>query len=342
MSQVDFGYVDTTGSTIYSACLQIYVAARNRSKQMEKSKEEWLELITKTEAVFEFLVEQGNKNGFNVDSILEIPDVSGQTCFSIASEFSKKICNYIIERPIQVNSISMNMSVPLTYPNLAIRMMKKGVNPHVINNHGFSRVEMILSSFERGAISEEAKLLLSQFSRSIHFSVEDVDCPADADCPADCPSKFKKFYYKNGALVEMTDENRIGTGGFGMVFKQEFHGIPMAMKCVWTDGITRRGGKTDDAVSDLNTNISEIRTQTSTVGPGVIAPVAFIRQQDQEQENEKWIANNYNIFIYPLYDCNLYELHEKYYDQFSEELLKDILNQCLTRKCSKPLQMSGI
>ena len=51
-------------------------------------------------------------------------------------------------------------------------------------------------------------------------------------------------------------------------------------------------------------------------------------------DNGKWIAKNYNIYVYPLYDLNLYQFHDKYYDQFTDEILKDILNQCLTRKCS--------
>ena len=93
--------------------------------------------------------------------------------------------------------------------------------------------------------------------------------------------------------------------------------------------------KLTDLLSVFNENISEIRTQTSIVGPGILVPEAFVRQQDQEQDkNGKWIANNHNIFIYPLYDYNLYELHENHYDGFTDEILRDIFSQCLTRKCS--------
>ena len=109
----------------------------------------------------------------------------------------------------------------------------------------------------------------------------------------------------------------------------------MAMKCVWTGEIEPpSSGYILDALPALNKNISEIRTQTSTVGPGILAPEAFVRQQDQEHEDGTWIANNYNIFIYPLYDYNLYELHKIHYDAFTEDILRNILSQCLTRKCS--------
>ena len=223
------------------------------------------------------------------------------------------------------------MMVPFfTYPDLAIRMMEKGINPHVSAFYGSSQLEYYPSSFQ----NDKAKLLLSQFSRSVHFSIEDINC--GDTCPADCSSELKRFYCKNDALVEMSDENRIGTGGFGMVFRQLFHGRLMAMKCVWTGELEEPSSlEMTDVVSVLDENISEIRTQTSTVGPGILVPEAFVRQQDQEQdENGNWIANNYNIFIYPLYDYNLYELHEIHYDDFTEDVLRNILSQCLTRKRS--------
>ena len=70
----------------------------------------------------------------------------------------------------------------------------------------------------------------------------------------------------------------------------------------------------------------------TAVGPGVLVPEAFIRQQNQEKnENGKWIAKNYNIYIYPVFDCNLYELHEDHYDKFNEAIIGEIINQCFNR-----------
>ena len=245
------------------------------------------------------------------------------------------------------------MTVPdFSTPDLAIKMMNKGVNPFVIpdlviqkklfpssdeihfhadtNQKRYSQVKKYPSSFE----SDEAKSLLCQFSTSVHYSLEDIEC--GQTCSGDCPSKFKKFYQKNGALVQMTDENKIGTGDFGKVYAELFHDISMAMKCVWTGQITYKSGDTiKDAVSYLNKNLSEIRKQIETVGSGILLPVAVVRQQDQEKDEQgEWIPFNFNIFIYPLYDFNLYELHENHFSQFTEEILSDILSQCLTRKCS--------
>ena len=323
MEQVDFGFVGRDGLTIYRNCFHNYMDCRFTQK---RPKEEWSEIVAETEAIFDLLVTEGNKHGFNVDSILEIPDSSGATCFSIASDCSKTICSYIIQRGIQVNNIKTTMMIPqFTYPELAIEMMKNGINPFVIDCNGNSPVVTNPSSFE----SEEAQKLLATFPRSVHYSIEDIHC--NESCPADCPSKFEKFVCKNGSLVEMTNEKRIGSGGFGFVFRELFHGVPMAMKCMLMGKMEERDNVMQ-AVSDLEKDISEIRIQIATVGPGMIVPVAFVRQQNQEQdENGNWIAKNYNICIYPLYDCNLYEFHENYYDQFTEEIVADIIHQCFIR-----------
>ena len=102
MQKVDFGHITIDGVTIFRACFHKYLKARFILKKL---KNEWSKLISKTEKVFFFLVEQGNKNGYNVDKILEIPAPSGETCFQIASQCSEKICKYIIGRRIKIVNI---------------------------------------------------------------------------------------------------------------------------------------------------------------------------------------------------------------------------------------------
>ena len=326
MEQVNFGYVDDDGFTIYRQCFSKYIRSRF---ELKKPKSEWSQMVTKTEAVFDLLVKQAIDNEYDIDFILEIPDSTGTTCFSIASECSEYICNYIIKRGINVKRIEYTMRVPdFKYPSLTIQMMEKGINPQVIRCDGNSPVDDYPSNFK----GEEAKRLLSKFPRSVHYSIEDIVC--DKSCPEDCTSSYNKFYFKNGPLVEMTDQKRIGSGGFGMVFKEMFHGKPMAMKCTLLGQIENQE-KLNESILDMEANISELRIQIASAGSGVIMPVAFVRQQNQEKdENGIWIAENYDIYIYPLYDCNLYELHKNHYDQFTDEILGCILHQCLTRKCS--------
>ena len=330
LDQVDFGYVGRQGHTIYTNCFQRYINAKNVWK---RPKAECEKLLSKTETVFYFLVAEGNKRGFDVDSILEKPTRVGSTCFSIASNFSKKISEYIIGRSIKVNTIETDMMIPFfEYPDLAIPMMKKGINPLVIGPAGKRRCDMQPSSFQ----SEEAKELLAQFPNSIHFSIENIRC--ENTCAQDCPSAFKRFFVKHGKFLEMTDENRIGEGGFGSVFKGSFHGKDMAMKCVLIEQIEGQFTRTKDEIYNMNRSISELlihRASTVRGGFGILEPEGFVIQQNQEQdENGEWIAENYNIFIYPLYDCNLYELHENNYNQFNETIKWVIMSQCLYRKCS--------
>ena len=103
------------------------------------------------------------------------------------------------------------------------------------------------------------------------------------------------------------------------------------MKCVLL-GKIKNHARVKDTVSDLEKNISEIRIQIATAGSGVIVPKAFVRQQNQEKDvTDKWIAKNYNVYIYPLYDCNLYELHENHFHDLSEELIGNIIHQCFVR-----------
>ena len=330
MEEVDFAYIGILGNTIYVNCFQKFFAREfeNYSKEVEAK---WSEFFSKTEECFFFLIEQGHKNGFNVDEILEIPNKIGNTCFLGASYGCKNICNYIWQRDIRINNTDLGMYVPaFIYEDFTVQMMKKDVNPLVISAEETDRLHHHPSSFE----SDEAKCLLEKMPRSVHFSIEDIHC--GNMCSPDCPSNYKRFYYKNGPLVEMTENNRIGEGGFGMVFRQSFHGKPMAMKCTFVEEWTDR--KFNDmmlfeAFEALESSLSEHRIQIDSAGSGILAPVAFVRQQEQEKnENGKWIAMNFNIFIYPLYDCNLYELHENFYDKFTDDILKDICEQCLTRK----------
>ena len=210
------------------------------------------------------------------------------------------------------------------YPELAEEMMNKGINPKVISYSGNSKLDLNPTSFK----SDSSKTKANSFPNSIHFTTEDSKC--DNDCKPGCTSNLKRFYFVNGPLVVMEEKNKIGQGGFGSVYNGTWHGKDAAMKCLLIGQIEFHN-HVGDAISDFEKNISEYRIQLSTPGSGILIPNAMVRQQNQKNENGKWIALNYNVFIYPKYDCNLYELHENHYDQFNDVILTDILNQCLIR-----------
>ena len=162
------------GFTIYRVCFQKYLDTYNTFKLSESENSDFIEkrkirnqLVVKTETVFNFLLEHGIKNGFNIDSILEIPDDNGNTCFQIASQCSFKICNYLLKRNIKVNSIETKMMVPeFNFPELTIKLLEKGINPFVISHDGESEIDRRPFMFE----SDETKRLLSQFSGAYDFT----------------------------------------------------------------------------------------------------------------------------------------------------------------------------
>jgi len=200
-----------------------------------------------------------------------------------------------------------------------------------VNGYGWRETITIENSSESSFPLSFERLLPAQFPKSIHYSIEDIHCPED--CALDCPSNFRRFHFKNGELVKMTDENRIGQGGFSSVYKGLFHGKERAMKCVFVGESYIQQPCMDDALVDLEKSISEIRIQMASGGTGIVNPEAFVRQQNQEKDkNGNWIRKMYNVYIFPLYDCNLYDLHEKHFDQFTEEIIGDIIHQCFNRK----------
>ena len=353
MKQIQFDDVDSDGLTIYTIFLRrtrrIYRELTSKKRGIVKVElsrpieDKLSQLIEKTETVFNLLLEEGIQNEYrlqrNVDLILEYPDLSGSTCFSYASEFSEIICNKIMDRGVTVNHINTSMMVPsFKFPDLTVPMMDKEINPHVISHTGKSQVDDYPTIFESSKAKQSLDKLSEAMSeyrkngsilkRSVHFSTEDIDC---TECTPECPTKFKRFHPKNNALVQMIEKNRIGSGGFSRVYKGVFHGQDKAMKCIPLI-VTEEHNFISDAVSELEKHMSEIRVQIAASGPGVVIPEACVLQQNQEKDaNDKWIAQNFSIFIFPLYDYNLCEFYDKYQARFTDKILADIIHQCFTR-----------
>ena len=78
-----------------------------------------------------------------------------------------------------------------------------------------------MENFPDSFKSENAKELLNQFPQAVYFSTEDQKCMES--CPPDCKSKMKRFRSYNGLIVDMKDENKLGSGGFGNVYSQSVY-----------------------------------------------------------------------------------------------------------------------
>ena len=329
MEKIDWKYVNEVGCNLFFTSFQPILRFGLANVEKKRSKYIWLPLVPAIEERFEYLIaECETKLGEEtLNSILEIPTSMGWTCLMAASMFSEKLTNFLLKMRLPINSISLcNEVAHFKFSQHAAEMMSRGLNPKVIQHDDKNSLEKFEDTFADTQLMELANSFTDPIS--IHFTTQDINCDTTG-CPPNCSSKFKKFYYKDGSFVTMTADNKIGSGGFGMVYKGMFHGQAKAMKIIPIE--IKFNLIIKDAVSELENNIAEYRMQLSTAGSGVIIPEAFVRQQNQEKSNGKWIAKNYNIFIYPLYDCNLDELHDKYFDKLKEEILADIIDKCFIR-----------
>ena len=108
MKQIDFEYVNKVGRTIF------YAPYWNLGTSDEKL------------TVLKFLVTEGEKNGFDVNSILEKPNIWGETCLTDYNDY-KTIFKYLLDRGIKLNSIGPTLrTMKFKYPDLAVQMMSQG------------------------------------------------------------------------------------------------------------------------------------------------------------------------------------------------------------------------
>ena len=92
-------------------------------------------LIPAIENRFFKLVEAGQKYGYDIDAIIEKPDLLGSTVFETATPYSFKISMYILNRNIRVNNILTNFVYPVFQTCSEVMcetMLEKGINPKVI------------------------------------------------------------------------------------------------------------------------------------------------------------------------------------------------------------------
>ena len=334
MDEIDLGLTRRHGVTFYSLCFDKYISVRYKLKQPE---EKWSQLIPKIEETFFWLVKEHQKH-LDIDKVnrfIEAPDLNGGTCFNSASQCSLKISKYILSQDIRINSITTAMLTPsFRFSELAEDMMNKNLNPRIISYSGYSQFEGWPISFAKPKLKKQAQ----KFSTSVHFVVDETKCKEN--CGEHCKSKMEPNFLKSGPLVDMIDSNKIGRGGFGSVYSGKWHGEDVAMKCILVTELLKPSSVAE-VFSEFFNNTYEYRVteleadgsqRIRTPDSGVIIPYAMVRQQNQEFKNGKWVPFNYNIYIYPRYDCNLYELHQNYFHCWNYSILESILTKCLIRK----------
>ena len=152
---------------------------------------------------------------------------------------------------------------------------------------------------------------------------------------------MKPFKIGQGEYIKADNSTRIGQGGFGTVFKGKWHGEKSAFKYLRIRNESNKQTQyyLHDVVEKYHERLTEYFTQldvSTNYDSGIIIPNAFYRQQLQvKDDNGNWEAENYDVYVYPRYDCNLYELHEMHFNSFDKEITMNIIDQCFTRFASK-------
>ena len=96
-------------------------------------------MMSKIEETFFLLISAAEKHldEEKVDRILESPDHGGETVFMVACYLSEKISGWILDRNIDVAFVDDLWMTPAFYFESNVeKMLKKGINPFVVNYDG--------------------------------------------------------------------------------------------------------------------------------------------------------------------------------------------------------------
>ena len=271
------------------------------------------------------LIRKAREKNVNTNKLIEKPTITGETCFRIASYMSKRISKYILTEDIEVDFISKQFQLPwYEHEELTEQMLLKNINPY-INYNGKNQLDRYPGRFEN------VTAILNRFQKAAFFVTKDTKC--NERCSSKCGSDFQRFKCYPGSLVETISENFIGSGAFGKVYKGKWHGEECAMKFIPIKNSELR----DDAKSikrdlDLQSKLKSLKMRKAD--EGIVLRIGMVRQQNQyfQTDTNRWVEINYQINIFPKYDCDLYQLHEDKFKHFNDNVIENILHQCLRRK----------
>ena len=325
-----------TGSTLYHMCIQGYVA---KMAGNPRTKLTMADIIQRTIKNLLYMIDKGEQHKADLQKVLSKPNDIGDTVFETVCYTlgEKSVVDKLLELNIDINIVKLNFETCslITLPEYNEILLKRKMNPKIINSSGLSPLGVLQQSSI--SITPKLRKLINMYPNAVYFSTVQQSC--DEKCSKYCKSKMEPFRIGmngNGEYITADDSTRIGHGGFGTVFNGEWHGRDSAFKYILIrDETSQNTTYVHERYNNFNKNIIEYREQMDVSrhpNSGVIIPNAFNRQQLQKQDDSgKWIAFNYNVFVYPRYDCNLHELHYNHFSKMTKQIKIDIIDQCYTR-----------
>ena len=143
------------------------------------------------------------------------------------------------------------------------------------------------------------------------------------------------FYYINGVYIDRATAEKVGKGGFGEVYKGDWHGKVAVFKFIKMDIKGMAGIQSaEEAGADLKKRLVEINKVPND--SNILKPLGHFRQQEQSQDQStgKYIAENFEVIVSPKCRMDLEQFRNEEYTKLHDpncDLLLYILKECLKR-----------
>ena len=263
--------------------------------------------MSKTEEIFFFLITAAEEylDVEKIDRIIESPDHSGATVFGLVSLLSEKITGWILDRNIDVAFVDDKWTTPeFNFQSNVEKMLKKGINPFVVNYLGksqfvgrqrnFEKIDpKLLETFLKGKITKERT--------EVYHSFQDSQC--SEKCENSCKDKMLKFKLYTGKRNFKNEK----IGGEGIVTFGNWHREPAAFKLLKL-GKIQDVDKTKDAILNAEKTRAEFETISKLSHPNILKVLHVFRHQTTKKRNESRSFENSTVIVMEKHDKNIGEL----------------------------------
>lgn len=263
-------------------------------------------------------------------SILEMTSKDGTALIIDATLYSSiRILDYLLENKIKLNNCnSQFLTASFSNVDITSRLIEF-VNPKVIGFRGNSQLYNSNPTNFPGFLGMKAE----RYQNSIHVAVMDQNCKPE--CKPDCKSKMTAFYFKNGIYIDRNNAKKIGKGGFGDVYKGDWHGDDeAAFKFIKINMKGLYGLYAEDIGADLQKRLVEINEVPDD--NNILKPLGHFRQQEQSRDRStgSYVAENFEVIVSKKCRMDLEQFRNEEYPNLHDpncDLLCFILRECSKR-----------
>ena len=242
-----------------------------------------------------------------IDQILESPDHSGETVFGLASSLSEKISGWILDRNIDVAFVDdLWMTPSFLFKSNVEKMLKKGINPFVVDCSGESEFVLAVRNFEGINIKMVEPFLNGKITKQrteAYYSFQNSEC--SEKCEDKCKDKMFKFKLYTGKRNFKNGKK----GGEGIVSFGTWHGEPAAFKLLDLGEIEIPDSKTlEDGLSNAEKTRAEFETVSKLSHQNILKVLHVFRYQETKKSRNTRILENWTVIVMEKHEKNIGEL----------------------------------